>query len=132
MRVLCAIRAETAFVAASVMEIGISPDFVTRDVTLLVPAATSGARHRNHDAAPMVGWPANGISHSIVKMSMVRLLVSRVGCTKIVSERLNSFVMMCFCSWVNAADSSSGRKTTASGLPPYALRVKTSRVTKLS
>lgn len=45
-----------------------------------------------------------------------------------VSERLNSRVRMCFWCWVSWW--SSGRKTTASGLPLKGLVVKTSRVMK--
>lgn len=77
-------------VAASVKDIGISPDSVTRDVTLL-PGTISGARHKNHEDAPIVGWPANGISPSMLKMSMFRLFGSPNGCLKLVSERVDSF-----------------------------------------
>lgn len=93
-----------------------SPDLVARVVTPL-PSAGLVECDRNHEAAPMVGWPAKGISQSVVKMSMVLLVLSRTGCTKILSDRLNSRAMVCFWLWVRALDSSSGRKTTASGLP---------------
>lgn len=91
MRVLCAIRAATAWLVGSQMEMGISPDLVTSVLTAL--RAASAAWQRNQEAAPMVGWPAKGISHSRVKMSIVRLVCSRAGWTKMVSERLNSLFL---------------------------------------
>lgn len=93
-----------------------SPDLV---VSVVTPSPSAGSAEwlRNQEAAPMVGWPAKGISQSVVKMSMVRLLFSRTGWTKIVSDRLNSRAMVCFWLCVRAIGSSSGRKTTASGLP---------------
>ena len=83
----------------------------------------------------MVGWPAKGISSAVVKMSIVRedgddLLV---GWMKMVSERLNSRAISCFCSWVmGEEEGESGRKTTPKGLPEYGWVVKTSRVAKRS
>lgn len=98
------------------MEMGISPDLVANFVT---PGPSVGLAEwvRNQEAAPMVGWPAKGISQSVVKMSMVRFVASVTGCTKMLSERLNSCARVCFWRWVRAWAGSSGRKTTASGLP---------------
>jgi len=47
-----------------------------------------------------------------------------------VSERLNSLDMSCFCSCVRAGEREVGMRMRARGLPSYGVEVKTSSVVK--
>ena len=79
------------------------------------------------NAAPSVGWPANGSSAPGVKIRSFRVLAGlSAGNTNTVSERLSSRAIAC----INLASSPMAEGKTASWFPPNISVVNTSAVKK--
>ena len=102
----------------------------SRTSTVTGPAASSKRRLRSPSArtsaVPTLGWPAKPNSTVGVKMRTTASNPGSAGAqTNEVSEYPNSAAIACICSVLRPSPSS----TTASGLPPKGVSVKTSTVT---
>jgi hypothetical protein len=100
---------------------GDNADFLLQRKVLRMSRPRSRARST---AAPTVGWPANRSSVVGVKIRIAaRFAACLAGRTNTVSDKLNSLAIRCMV----AVSSPSESRTTASGFPANASRVKTSR-----